>query len=57
MLGIHHRMPVIIQEDKLAYYMESRKDAQLLMKESCKELERKTEEEFEQISLFSNENR
>ena len=57
MLGIHHRMPVIIQEDKLAYYMESRKDAQLLMKESCKELERKTEEEFEQLSLFSNENR
>lgn len=50
-------MPVIIQEDMLAYYMESRKDALLLMKESCKELERKTEDEFEQLSLFSNENR
>lgn len=53
MEGIHHRMPVIIQTNDLEKWLFSYEKAPGLICKECTDLQRCNQENYEQISLFS----
>lgn len=52
MVGVHHRMPLILHRKDMERWLFSQEEAVKLLKKYYKELERKEKEEYHQMSLF-----
>lgn len=54
MVGIHDRMPVIIEETDITKWLFSKEEATKMLERSCSDLQRKrnVREQYEQLSLF-----
>ena len=52
MTGIHPRMPLILYEKDMEKWLFSRKEAEKLLESHYKELEKRGNEEYQQMSLI-----
>ena len=52
MTGIHHRMPLILYEKDMGKWLFSKEEAEKLLESHYRELEKRGNEEYHQMSLF-----
>lgn len=52
MVGVHHRMPLILDKGNMEKWLFSEKEAVKLLASSCKELDKNKKEAYQQMSLF-----
>ena len=52
MIGVHHRMPLILHKEDMEKWLFSQREAVKLLECHCKELEKSRNEAYQQMSLF-----